>query len=86
MALINHFYFYLWDAEWGGAFWKTNAYAPYPIWLWLNGHEWAKRQLEETGIGYEALDNGFRTCQDAPALQKTCERLGPAAVQSFFAR
>jgi hypothetical protein len=29
---------------------------------------------------------GFRSCQDAPALQKTCERLGPAAVQSFFAR
>src|SRR5664279_3461024 len=41
MAFINHFYFYLWDPEWGGAFWKTNAYAPYPIWIWLNGHEWA---------------------------------------------
>jgi len=86
MAFINHFYFYLWDAEWGGAFWKTNAYAPYPIWLWLNGHEWAKRQLEKSGIAYEALDNGFRTCSDAAALQKTCERLGPAAVQSFFGR
>jgi len=86
MAFINHFYFYLWDAEWGGAFWKTNAYAPYPIWLWLNGHEWAKRQLEKAGVGYEALDNGFRACRDAVELQKTCERLGPAAVQSFFAR
>ena len=86
MAFINHFYFYLWDAEWGGTFWKTNAYAPYPIWLWLNGHEWAKRQLEKAAIGYEALDNGFRTCRDAAALQKTCERLGPAAVQSFLGR
>ena len=28
MAYIKHFYFYLWDAEWGGTFWKTNAYAP----------------------------------------------------------
>ena len=35
MAFINHFYFYLWDPDWGGAFWKTNAYAPYPIWIWL---------------------------------------------------
>jgi hypothetical protein len=35
MAFVNHFYFYLWDPEWGGAFWKTNAYAPYPIWLWV---------------------------------------------------
>src|SRR6266705_1132919 len=35
MAFINHFYFYLWDPEWGAAFWKTNAYAPYPIWICL---------------------------------------------------
>jgi hypothetical protein len=40
----------VWDPEWGPAFWKTNAYAPYPIWLWLNGHSWAKRQLEKAGI------------------------------------
>ncbi len=83
---MNHFYFYLWDSEWGAAFWKTNAYAPWPVWLWLNGHEWAKRQLEKAGIAYEALDNGFRTCRDAAALQKICDRLGPGAVQSFFGR
>ena len=86
MAFINHFYFYLWDLEWGAAFWKTNAYAPFPIWLWLNGHEWAKRQLDKAGIGYEALDNGFRSCSNAAGLQKICDGLGPAAVQSFFAR
>ncbi len=59
------------DSEWGAAFWKTNAYAPLPIGLWLNGHEWAKRQLEKAGIGYEALDNGFRCCAD-PAACKRC--------------
>jgi hypothetical protein len=86
MAFINHFYFYLWDPEWGGAFWKTNAYAPYPIWIWLNGHEWAKRQLEKAGIAYEALDNGFRSCADPHALQRICDRLGSGAVKSFFWR
>jgi hypothetical protein len=86
MAYINHFYFYIWDAEWGGAFWKTNAYAPFPIWIWLNGHEWAKRQLEKAAIAYEALDNGFRTCADPVRLQKICDRLGPGAVKSFFWR
>lgn len=86
MAFVNHFYFYIWDAEWGGTFWKTNAYAPYPIWLWLNGHEWAKRQCEKRGIRYEALDNGFRTCANPQALQQICDRLGPAAVKSFFWR
>ena len=74
MAYINHFYFYLWDSDWGAPFWKTNAYAPYPIWLWLNGHEWAKRQLEKAPIAYEALDNGFRSCQ----IQPPCKRSRPA--------
>src|SRR4029077_19970657 len=84
MSYINHFYFYLWDSEWGAAFWKTNAYAPSPIWLWLNGHEWAKRQLEHAGVEYKALDNRFRTCGDADALQRICNRLGPGAVPNFF--
>jgi hypothetical protein len=86
MAFVNHFYFYLWDPDWGPAFWKTNAYAPYPVWLWLNGHEWAKRQLERAGIGYVALDNGFRSCADAAALQRCCDRLGSGAVKTFFWR
>jgi hypothetical protein len=86
MAFINHFYFYLWDSEGGATFWKTNAYAPFPIWLWLNGQEWAKRQLEKAGIRYEAWDNGFRSCAQPVALQKICGRLGPGAVQSFFWR
>jgi hypothetical protein len=86
MAFVNHFYFYLWDPDWGGAFWKTNAYAPWPIWIWLNGHEWAKCQLDKAGIGYESLDNGFRSCENPRALQRICDRLGPGAVKSFFWR
>jgi hypothetical protein len=86
MAFINHFYFYLWDAEWGGAFWKTNAYAPFPIWIWLNGHEWAKRQLAKARVEFTALDNGFASCQDPVLLQRVCDRLGPGAVTGFFWR
>src|SRR3954454_7979637 len=72
MVYVNHFYWYLWDPDWGKAFWKTNAYCPFPVWLWLNGHEWAKRQLEKAGIEYEALDNGFRTCAAPQDLQRVC--------------
>jgi hypothetical protein len=86
MAFVNHFYFYLWDPEWGAAFWKTNAYAPYPIWIWLNGHSWAQRQCIKAGIDHTTLDNGFRTCDDPVALQRICDRLGPGAVKSFFWR
>lgn len=86
LAFVNHFYFYLWDPDFGPAFWKTNAYAPWPVWIYLNGHEWAKRQCEKRGIAYEALDNGFRSCGDPRALQRICDRLGPGPVRSFFWR
>ncbi|MGH9246291.1 MAG: hypothetical protein ACRD29_18660 [Acidimicrobiales bacterium] len=86
MAFVDHFYFYLWDPDWGPAFIKTNAYARWPIWMYLNGHEWAKRQLERAGVGYKALDNGFRSCEDPKALQRICDRLGSGAVKSFLWR
>jgi hypothetical protein len=86
MAYVNHFYFYIWDEDWGATFWKTNAYAPFPIWIWLNGHEWAKRQLVKIGVRYESLDNGFRSCENPATLQKICDRLGPGAVKSFLWR
>jgi hypothetical protein len=86
MAFVHHCYFYLWDPEWGGAFWKTNAYAPFPVWIWLNGHEWANRQLDKAGVVYQALDNGFGACDDPAALQRSCDRLGTGAVKQFFWR
>jgi len=86
MAFLHHFYFYLWHAEWEGCLLQDQRLCPFPIWLWLNGHEWAKRQLAKARISYEALDNGLRSCAEPTALQKICDRLGPATVTSFFWR
>ena len=41
---VTCFYFYLWDEDFGPAFIKVCAYFPYPVKVWVNGHEWAKRQ------------------------------------------
>jgi len=40
---VTCFYFYVWDTDFGPAFIKVCAYFPYPIKVWLNGHEWAVR-------------------------------------------
>ena len=56
------------------------------IWIWLNGHSWAQRQCTRLGIGYAAMENGFRTCGDPDRLQQICDRLGPGAVKNFFWR
>ena len=65
---------------------KIGSYFPYPIKVWLNGHEWAKRQASKAGIGWTALANGFAACDDPGRLQAICDRLGPAQIQAFFDR
>ena len=74
---VTCFYFYLWDVDFGPAFIKVCAYFPYPIKVWVNGHEWAKRQASHAGIGFTELSNGFATCADPEGLQEICDRLGP---------
>ena len=54
--------------------------------MWVNGHEWAKRQATSVGIGFTELANGFATCDQPEALQQVCDRLGPAAIGVFFER
>jgi hypothetical protein len=85
-AFVNHYYFYLRDPDWGPAFVKTMAYAPFPIWLYLNGHEWAKRQAEKRGLSFESLDNGFRSSADAAALQAICDGLSARDIERFLRR
>lgn len=59
-------------------------YAPWGIKLCLNGHEWAKRQLEKKGFAFESLDNGFLSCADPGKLQEICDSLGPEAIDRLF--
>lgn len=83
---VNHYYIYLIDPDWGPAFIKICGYAPYAIKICLNGHEWAKRQLQRQRIRFTALDNGFLACARPEALQRVCDALDPAAIEQFFAR
>ena len=83
---VTCYYFYIWDADFGPAFIKVCAYFPYPVKVWLNGHEWAKRQATQSGIGFTELSNGFATCEDPEGLQVICDRLGPGTIEVFFER
>jgi hypothetical protein len=83
-VFVNHYYFYLQDADFGPAFIKVSSYVPYPIKVCLNGHEWAKQQLRQAGMEFEALDNGFLSCRAPDYLQAKCDELGPEQIQAFF--
>ena len=83
---VNAYYFYVHDREFGAGFIKICGYFPYPAKVWVNGHEWAKRQAARAGIGFAELANGFASCEDPAGLQALCDRFGPTQVQAFFDR
>ena len=83
-ALVNHYYFYCVDENFGPFFLKFCSYFPYSAKLCLNGHEYAKRQLEREQIAYEALDNGIRSCADPRRLQHICDSLSAAKIDALL--
>jgi len=83
---VTCYYFYVWDEGFGPAFIKICAYFPYPGKIWVNGHEWAKRQAARAGVSFKELSNGFASCDDPAVLQEICGRLGPGHIQVFAER
>lgn len=83
---VTCFYFYIFDDDFGPCFIKICSYFPYPVKVWCNGHEWAKRQATRAGIGFSSLANGFASCDDPQALQAICDRLGPSDIVAMFDR
>ncbi len=58
-AMVNHYYFYCVDRDFGPFFIKFCSYFPYTGKLCINGHEYLKRQLAQRGIEFRALDSDF---------------------------
>jgi hypothetical protein len=86
-AMVNHFYVYCVDAEFGPFFLKFCSYFPYNARLCLNGNERAKRVAAAVGIGFTPLDNAFAALDDpgdVARLQRICHGLTPAAVDRLL--
>ena len=82
--MVNHYYIYAVDRDFGPFFLKFCTYFPYNAKLCLNGHEYAKRQLAREGIAFEALDNGILSCADPERLQKICNGLSAAKIDALL--
>ena len=67
--LVTCYYFYIHDRRIGAAFIKVCCYAPYPVKVWCNGHEIARRAALAEGIAVTPLANGFAATSDPARLQ-----------------
>jgi hypothetical protein len=83
---VTVYYFYLWDAGFGPAFIKICTYCPWPMKIWVNGHEWAKQQARKIGFCFTELSNGFASAEDPAVLQRICDALQPGTINVFFQR
>jgi len=85
-AMVNQYYWYCLDRDFGPFFLKFCSYFPYNAKLCLNGHEYAKCQLRQQGIDYRALDNGFVSCADPVRLQTICDQMGSEQMDGLLRR
>jgi hypothetical protein len=83
-AVVNQYYCYGLDLDFGPFFLKFSSYFPYGAKLCFNGHHWAQRQAQAAGIAFTALDNGFLSCEAPERLQRICDRLSAAKINAFF--
>jgi hypothetical protein len=83
-GVVNQFYFYCVDEDFGPFFLKFCSYFPYNAKLCINGNEWAKCQAGKAQIAFEALDNGFAAVGDVERLQQICDSLGPQQIDALL--
>jgi hypothetical protein len=83
-AMVNHYYVYAVDRDFGPFFLKFCTYFPFNAKLCFNGHEYAKQQLARKGIVFEALDNGILSCADPARLQQICDGLSADKIDGLL--
>ena len=83
-VMVNQYYFYFRDADWGMGFIKFSSYAPFCGRFYVNGHEYVKCQLEKRGIEFEALDNGIGKCEDPRVAQRIANGLTAAKLEKLI--
>ena len=83
-AMVNHYYVYAVDDDFGPFFLKFCSYFPYNAKLCINGHEYLKRQLTKQGVAFEALDNGILSCEDPALMQRLADGLTDRKVDALL--
>jgi len=66
-------YFYFMDRQFGFMHIRLQTWLPFMVQIYLNGHEWLARKMDDQKIAYEKLENAFLSIADCPAAQKIAD-------------
>lgn len=82
-AMVNQFYIYGVDCDFGRFFLKFSSYFPYNGKLCINGHEYLKRQATREGLRFSADDNCILSCAQPERLQQLADGLSPEKIDAL---
>jgi hypothetical protein len=82
--MVNQYYFYAVDEDFGLFFLKYSSYFPYGAKFCFNGHEFLKRQLAKEGIAYQELANGILSCGNPQRMQELADGLTAERIDKFL--
>lgn len=83
-AMVNQYYVYAVDRDFGPFFIKFSSYFPYTGRLCFNGHDYLKRVAAQRNIAFTALDNGIASTDDAKTLRSIADGLGAEQISRFY--
>ncbi len=84
--LINHYYFYLRDPEYGDGFVRISSYLPFQTRIWLNAHGYLAAQLRHRGLAYETADNCIVAGAAPAVLQRLADQFDARVVEHIARR
>jgi hypothetical protein len=84
--LVNHYYFYVRDREYGDGFVRISSYAPFQTRIWLNAHGYLAAQLRHRRIAFRTLDNCLVEVANPTALTEIAERFDARLVEQIARR
>jgi len=73
LPYVNHYYFHIWDAEWGHVTIKMSGHPPFGAQVMLNGHEYVACQARKKKIDFTKEGNCFVHTADAASLARVAD-------------
>jgi len=78
---VNHYYFHIWDADWGHLTIRMCGHPPFNAMVILNGHEYVANQAMRQGIRFTKESNCFTDWNNAADLNRVADTLRqPGAI------
>ena len=83
-AYVKHYYFYIWDRDFGPTFIKFCSYAPFSVRVCLNGHMWLRQHLQRSNHVVEPLDTAWPSSTTPAPCAGSAGASAPAPAAGLF--